>query len=77
VSGRTLIIFFKLEEMFNVYPREVINIRDENRSTLLIIAAKIGNSTIVKILLEKEIDVNAQDVTKIIIEKYNLFHWID
>lgn len=77
MSGRTLIIFFKLEEMFNVYPREVINIRDENRSTLLIIAAKIGNSTIVKILLEKEIDVNAQDVTKIIIEKYNLFHWID
>ena len=55
--------------MFNVYPREVINVRDENGSTLLIIAAKIGNRTIVKILLEKDIDMNAQDVTNFMIKK--------
>ncbi len=55
--------------MFNVYPREVINVRDENGSTLLIIAAKIGNRTIVKILLEKDIDMNAQDVTNFIMKR--------
>jgi len=48
--------------MFHIYPREVINIRDYDGSTLLIVAAKMGERTTMNVLLEREIDIDAQDV---------------
>jgi len=49
--------------MFNLYPREAINLRDENQNTLLMIAARGGNLQLVKVLLERDIEMNTQDVS--------------
>ena len=49
--------------MLNIYPRDVVNLRDEQNNTLLMIAAKMGSLEVIQLLLDNWMDINAQNVS--------------
>lgn len=60
----------KLGELLDLYPRDNVNVKDEEDNTLLIAGAKCGNNDIIKLLLDKKIDINAQNVLIVSLYKY-------
>lgn len=54
-------------DILSYYPRECVEVRNQDGDTLLNVAAKCGHLDIVSYLISNKIDINAQNVNHILI----------